>query len=399
MKRILSFIALIFIPFYSFSLNVRFYESNDLCELTTNTAKTTVESYGFIPTLGFGLDLLTIDTLDPKSFDETESTRRIKHRVSTFTDFSVGFNYENDGMLFNLQAGLDLNLLYVCNFQIGVTRNTNIAQTGVILRAGVVVPEKYFSSSNIGYSIHPVTIAYSMFDNYETFLLSTGIKIHFNPKNKQTFETYEHKQIEEKQKIENAKKKKEEAAKLKKEEQRKAAELKVQEQERKDAEEKARIQKEREAEEDRKRQEELNLKLVEEEKLKTYFKIFDSWYKKDFFPEEIESLKQISYDDINFQNNNPYGFKSNFAYVQEFRTGRVQQWLPKGCLYDFLGYSSRIVPWSCLALINIEDEERNKLFDDDYVPFFLYVGTYSYESVDLGLNTVPEFDILFYKKY
>ena len=137
-------------------------------------------------------------------------------------------------------------------------------------------------------------------------------------------------------------------------------------------------------------------KEKEKEKLKTHFKYDGYWYKKENFPSNIKAIKQISLDNPCFMNNNPYGFEKDVAY-SPIIDGSAFQWLTDGCLYDFAGIASNQLYWTCIGYVRIPYDKRNRLFNENLVKFFEYVGTYTYTTTSGGTNTVPVFEVIFYQ--
>ncbi len=110
---------------------------------------------------------------------------------------------------------------------------------------------------------------------------------------------------------------------------------------------------------------------------------------------EENKIEKISFSSSFFRNNNPYGLSKNSKYVDD-NIGKVLQWLPDGCLYDFSGGILDIT-WSCLAYLVLPEEDRNLFFDDSYSHYYLYDGVFSYETVNHVANTVPKLKIIFEK--
>jgi len=130
-----------------------------------------------------------------------------------------------------------------------------------------------------------------------------------------------------------------------------------------------------------------------------YFKLENKYFLKAKFPRFVEDITYITSNNINFQENNPFGFYENLAYYEGFlHYGKVIQWLDNGCLFDFAGNASYALPWNSLAFLVVSDNYAGRLFDDNYIPFFLYKDVYSYTTTAGSYNTVPVFSVIFYPK-
>ena len=151
--------------------------------------------------------------------------------------------------------------------------------------------------------------------------------------------------------------------------------------------------------EERARQIELENERIarEQELLKTNYRYDGNWYQKEKFPSNIDHIERLSIGDPCFQNNNPYGFNKNAAYMPDIQ-GSVLQWLQDGCLFDFAGVASSHLYWSCLACLTLNDNEKNLLFNSSYIKFYQYIGPWTYTTTNGGSNTVPVFKVIFYER-
>jgi len=153
------------------------------------------------------------------------------------------------------------------------------------------------------------------------------------------------------------------------------------------------------SEEERARQIELENERIAKRQalLQTHYYYDHEWYQKDKFPASIENIGRLSIGDPCFQNNNPYGFRKNIAYLPDIQ-GSVLQWLQDGCLFDFAGVASSQLYWSCLAYLSLNNDEKNLLFDSNYIKFYRYIDALTYTTTNGGSNTVPVFEVIFFDK-
>ncbi|WP_027728913.1 hypothetical protein [Treponema sp. C6A8] len=106
-------------------------------------------------------------------------------------------------------------------------------------------------------------------------------------------------------------------------------------------------------------------------------------------------MKELSYKDYCFKNNNPYGFLKNCKYTENKTIkGKVLQWLEDGCLYDFAGPITEL-NYFCISYLVLAEEDRNKFFDSDISHYFIYSGVFCYENVNNQMLTVPMFKVVF----
>lgn len=128
------------------------------------------------------------------------------------------------------------------------------------------------------------------------------------------------------------------------------------------------------------------------------FRVVFSEKEKEKIATDEKKIEKISFSSSFFRNNNPYGLSKNTKYIDdEYRIGKVLQWLPDGCLYDFSGGILDIT-WSCLAYLELSEDDRNLFFDESYSHYYLYEGVFSYETVNHVANTVPKLKVVFEKK-
>lgn len=103
-------------------------------------------------------------------------------------------------------------------------------------------------------------------------------------------------------------------------------------------------------------------------------------------------VRILGWDNDNFKNNNPYGFDENSIYILEpHNQGRILQWLSSSeCLYDFGGYVSSSLRWSCIGFIDLAEYDANILTTS---VSFEYIGVYSYTTASGSYNTLPKFKV------
>lgn len=113
---------------------------------------------------------------------------------------------------------------------------------------------------------------------------------------------------------------------------------------------------------------------------------------KELIPENIISIEELSLYDSRFTRNNPYGFEKNTGYVTEISIGKVLQWLGSNrCLYDISGNQ---VNWSCLVLLDLNENNQNVLYDNSYLCMYEYDGVYTYTTSSNYTNTIPIFKLI-----
>lgn len=143
------------------------------------------------------------------------------------------------------------------------------------------------------------------------------------------------------------------------------------------------------------------LKLIEENELnkKNYFEYKgfgkNQLFYKDKLPSNIQQIEELNIDHTAFQNNNPYGFSENTAYIP-FIPGKVIQWIGDSCLYDFAGVASSQLYWECLGLIMFEGQSKSMLSDQNTNVLFEYIGVFNYRTVNNIPKTIPKFRIIYY---